>query len=281
MRSPASTRSRSAPSAAGHRRGRHRPAELPRLTAIERAVPLLQPEERERGRMATGYLDLLHPEQVGSTGGVQDLMLTAFVPRVYERWWRPALGRAMKGLLGPSMGTSTGSPGCCSALSPGDGVLDVACGTGNFTRGFGHTVGNDGLVVGIDVSQTMLARAVQDTGPDRERGVRARRRAGAAVRGPRVRRGVLLRGAPPVRESDAGAGQDDRGAHARRADRHVHERARALGASTDAGVDRRPARRRTPLRTRELVDALKERGFGEVRQRTAGVTQFVGGTLGG
>jgi hypothetical protein len=27
----------------------------------------------------------------------------------------------------------------------------------------------------------------------------------------------------------------------------------------------------------ELVDALRERGFGEVRQRIAGVTQFVGG----
>ncbi len=30
---------------------------------------------------------------------------------------------------------------------------------------------------------------------------------------------------------------------------------------------------------REVVDALKERGFVEVRQRVAGITQFVGGTL--
>jgi hypothetical protein len=29
----------------------------------------------------------------------------------------------------------------------------------------------------------------------------------------------------------------------------------------------------------EVVDALKQRGFGEVRQRIAGFTQFVGGTL--
>jgi ubiquinone/menaquinone biosynthesis C-methylase UbiE len=48
-------------------------------------------------------------------------------------------------------------------LSTGDGVLDVACGTGNFTRDFARSVGPDGLVVGIDVSQTMLARAVRDT----------------------------------------------------------------------------------------------------------------------
>jgi SAM-dependent methyltransferase len=30
---------------------------------------------------------------------------------------------------------------------------------------------------------------------------------------------------------------------------------------------------------REIVDALEQRGFSEVRQRIAGVTQFVGGTL--
>src|SRR5436190_946439 len=49
------------------------------------------------------------------------------------------------------------------ALSPGDGVLDVGCGTGNFTRDFARSVGPDGLVVGLDVSQTMLSRAVADT----------------------------------------------------------------------------------------------------------------------
>ena len=48
-------------------------------------------------------------------------------------------------------------------LGPRDGVLDVACGTGNFTRGFARTVGEEGLAVGIDVSETMLARAVADT----------------------------------------------------------------------------------------------------------------------
>ena len=41
-------------------------------------------------------------------------------------------------------------------LSPGDGVLDVACGTGNFTRDFARAVGPDGLVVGLDASTTML-----------------------------------------------------------------------------------------------------------------------------
>ena len=30
-------------------------------------------------------------------------MLTRALPVVYERWWRPALGRMFKGVLGPGM----------------------------------------------------------------------------------------------------------------------------------------------------------------------------------
>jgi ubiquinone/menaquinone biosynthesis C-methylase UbiE len=113
-----------------------------------------------------GYLDLLGPsgEEPGSTGLVQDLMLTSLVPRVYERWWRPALGRAFKGVLGPGMKDEHRIARLLLALSPGDGVLDVACGTGNFSRDFARSVGPEGLVLGIDVSETMLARAVEDTG---------------------------------------------------------------------------------------------------------------------
>jgi ubiquinone/menaquinone biosynthesis C-methylase UbiE len=52
------------------------------------------------------------------------------------------------------------------ALSPGDVVLDLACGPGNFTRWFATLVGPDGLVVGLDASATMLRQAVRDT-PER------------------------------------------------------------------------------------------------------------------
>ena len=48
-------------------------------------------------------------------------------------------------------------------LGPGDGVLDVACGPGNFSRDFARAVGEDGLVVGIDASRPMLERAVRET----------------------------------------------------------------------------------------------------------------------
>ena len=90
-------------------------------------------------------------------------MLTGVVPRIYERWWRPALGRVAKGVFGPGMADEHRIARLLLGLSPGDGVLDVACGTGNFTRDFARAVGGDGLVVGIDVSETMLARAVADT----------------------------------------------------------------------------------------------------------------------
>ena len=44
-------------------------------------------------------------------------------------------------------------------LLGGERVLDVACGTGAFTRRFGEEVGPEGLAVGLDASETMLTRA--------------------------------------------------------------------------------------------------------------------------
>jgi SAM-dependent methyltransferase len=118
-----------------------------------------------------GYLDLLGGDDGGpepeSTGPLQDLMLTGAVPAVYERWWRPALGRAAKGALGPGMADEHRIARLLLALRRGDRILDVACGPGNFTREFAGSVGEDGLALGIDASPTMLARAVRDSGEAR------------------------------------------------------------------------------------------------------------------
>ena len=251
------------------------------MSAIERALPLLRPEERERGRLVAGYFDLLDPDPVESTGRVQDLMLTGFVPRIYERWWRPALGRAAKGLFGPGMADEHRIARLLLGLSPGDGVLDVACGTGNFSRDFGRTVGAEGLVVGIDVSQTMLARAVEDT-----------RSAGldnvAYVRGNAQELPFVDRAFDAVCCFAAlHLFQDPMWALDRMTEVLTPGGRIALFTSVRG--------RSAPLRTlesiagsgsgarmferREIVDALRERGFTEVRQRIAGVTQFVGGTL--
>lgn len=133
------------------------------MNALERARPLLRPEAREAARSVGGYLDLLPPAGHDSPGLAQSIMLSSALPRVYERWWRPGLGRLAKGIFGPGMSEEKRIARLLLALSPGDGVLDVGCGTGNFTRDFARSVGPDGLVVGLDVSQTMLERAVRDT----------------------------------------------------------------------------------------------------------------------
>jgi len=139
-----------------------RPAAVPE--AVERSLALLDPAIRpERPEVAHGYLDLIGDAPPASTGATQDLMLTGLVPQIYERWWRPALGRVAKGLLGPGMAGEHRIAHELLELAPGDGVLDVACGPGNFKRAFARRVGPEGLAVGIDASPTMLARAVADT----------------------------------------------------------------------------------------------------------------------
>jgi len=47
------------------------------------------------------------------------------------------------------------------ALKPGDRVLDIGCGTGGDVRQLAEIVGPTGRVVGIDISATMVAEAVQ------------------------------------------------------------------------------------------------------------------------
>src|ERR1043165_4663326 len=95
------------------------------------------------------YIDLL-PDELESTGATQDLMLTRAVPAVYERYWRPALARAAKGVMGTGMNEEVPIARLLLGRSPGDTVLDVACGPGNFSRQFARAVGENGLVVGID-----------------------------------------------------------------------------------------------------------------------------------
>lgn len=94
-----------------------------------------------------------------TTGGASDLMRLPALAAIYDALWRPALGRLAKGLLGPGM---DGELRCARALldlREGDGVLDVGCGPGHFTRAFARDVGAGGLAVGLDASAEMLAQA--------------------------------------------------------------------------------------------------------------------------
>jgi SAM-dependent methyltransferase len=89
-------------------------------------------------------------------------MLTRLVPAIYERYWRPALGRVAKGVTGPGMAEEIRIARLLLGLGHGDYVLDVACGPGNFSREFARAVGAEGLVAGVDASRTMLERGGEE-----------------------------------------------------------------------------------------------------------------------
>jgi SAM-dependent methyltransferase len=252
------------------------------VSGVDRARALLTDELRA-GEVPTGagYIDLLPPEGLPSTGLTQNLMLTSVVPEIYERWWRPALGRVAKGVFGPGMADEKRIARLLLGLVPGDGVLDIACGTGNFTRDFARTVGPTGLVVGLDVSTTMLSRAIDDTGGMEQV---------AYVRGDAQ--------SLPFRDQSFDAVCCFAALHLF-ADpmKALDSIARVLTPGGRVAIFTSCRGRSAPVRTweslmerqsgmrmferEEVVDALERRGFGQIRQRIAGVTQFVGARLDG
>jgi SAM-dependent methyltransferase len=253
------------------------------ITATERALPLLQPALRpDTPDVSRGYLDLLGDAAPAAEGPVQVLMRTRAVPLVYERWWRPALGRIAKGPFGPGMEEEHRIARLLLALRPGDGVLDVACGPGNFSREFARAVGHDGLVVGIDASETMLARAVRDTPADGSAS------SVAYVRGDAVEL--------PFRDASFDAVSCFAALHLFDEPlRALDHMARVLAPGGRIAIFTSCRTRTAPLRTidgligkrsgmrmfepDEIVAALEERGFANVRQHVTGLTQFVGGRL--
>jgi ubiquinone/menaquinone biosynthesis C-methylase UbiE len=251
--------------------------------AIERALPLLTAAAREAAiESPGGYLDLIGPSgEPPSTGLGQDLMLSSVVPRIYERWWRPMLGRMVKGVFGPGWEEEKRIARLLLGLSPRDGVLDVACGTGPFTRDFARAVGPDGLVVGIDVSETMLTRAVADTravGLDQVAFVR-----GDAAELPFKDRSfdavccfaALHLFSDPLRALDRMTAVLDNGGR-------IAIFTSARGRTAPMRTFEALAQARTGMRMFEqddIVGALEDRGYVEIRQRVTGFTQFVGGRL--
>jgi SAM-dependent methyltransferase len=228
-----------------------------------------------------GYIDLLPREGLPSTGLTQNLMLSRVVPEIYERWWRPALGRVAKGVFGPGMADEKRIARLLLGLVPGDGVLDIACGTGNFTRDFARVVGPTGLVVGLDASTTMLDRAVDDTGGMEQV---------AYVRGDAQNLpfrdqsfdavccfAALHLFADPMKALDSITRVLTEGG---RVAIFTSCRGRSAPMRTWESVMERQSGMRMFERD-EVVDALEQRGFVQIRQRIAGVTQFVGGRLSG
>jgi SAM-dependent methyltransferase len=249
-----------------------------RTAALERLEKLL--ETSAESRADQGFLDLLGTaEQAGPpTGITQRLMRTALLPRVYERYWRPVLGRALKGPCGPSMAGEVRLAVDLLGLKPGQTALDVACGTGRFTRAFGAAVGPAGLAAGLDGARTMLARAVAEGGPDSVAYLRA-----DAVRLPFATSTVdavccfaaLHMFAEPETALDSFA--------------RVLKPGGRVVLLTSARRGRQPARLvesvggivsgQRMFDRGEIAASLRARGFGEITERYAGVTQIVAGRL--
>ncbi|GAC1321550.1 MAG: class I SAM-dependent methyltransferase [Thermoleophilaceae bacterium] len=216
-------------------------------------------------------------------GRAQRLMTTSSLPRVYERWWRPALGRIAKGALGPGMTEEHRLARLLMSLSPGDGVLDVACGTGAFTREFARAVGPAGLAVGIDVSQTMLARAVREA---RLAGLgdRIAYMRGDAAELPFRHRSfdaVCCFAALNLMPDPFGALDSMTGVLTPGGRIALFTSARGRSVALDAfaaSIER--ATGMHMFGRDQLVEALRERGYVEIRRRVSGLTQFVGGRLG-
>jgi ubiquinone/menaquinone biosynthesis C-methylase UbiE len=252
--------------------------------ALERVRELLTPEAARAAErpeaVAAGYLDLLS-EDLESTGAAQDLMVTRLVPAIYERYWRPALGRVFKGLTGPGMAEEVRIARLLLGLGERDRVLDVACGPGNFSREFAQAVAPDGLVVGIDASPTMLTRGAQEL---RRRGPANL----ALVRGDATRM--------PFRDASFDAACCFAALHLfAEPFEALDEMRRVLAPGGRIAIMTSVRRQLTPRPLKpvleraaggmrvfepdEITGALAERGFTDIHQRLAGMVQFVGGRV--
>lgn len=140
---------------------------------LQRAAPLLRlptsphvpPEVLPDGRglrctitgrtypYAGGVLDLLpHAQPLTVTQRTLNTRLTAWA---YDRF-RGALLRLARS---PGFPQEVASIQARLGVQPGDTVLDLACGHGNFTVEWAKRAGPHGLVIGLDLSPAMLARA--------------------------------------------------------------------------------------------------------------------------
>ena len=111
-----------------------------------------------------GYLDVLGESVSSSVPTVaQRAMNSRFVAGVYERVWRPLSFYVASGVT-----TGAEQHRACQDLQPlgAAKLLDVACGPGNFTNRLAQGLTDDGVAVGLDISEPMLTRAVLDnSGP--------------------------------------------------------------------------------------------------------------------
>ncbi|MGB6181586.1 MAG: class I SAM-dependent methyltransferase [Rhodococcus sp. (in: high G+C Gram-positive bacteria)] len=139
-------------------------------TPAVRRVRALMPKGMRTSSPHPSVLDVRTPTSApdNPTSAAGRLMNFAPLATIYEAAWRP-LFRLWMGFGGPTVEQELAFAVADLGLTDHDVsvVLDVACGPGNFTRSIARTMtgtqGNDPLVVGVDASDPMIARAAADT----------------------------------------------------------------------------------------------------------------------
>jgi SAM-dependent methyltransferase len=129
-------------------------------TALGEAEEKLRPDADFHHKQ--GYIDAVGENPRSEMYSDQAMFKSKLLPPIYERWWRPLVASLLFG-RGFREEEERKIALDMLSVSPGDSVLDVGCGTGNYARHIAEAAG-DGLVVGIDASQAMIASAVRRGG---------------------------------------------------------------------------------------------------------------------
>lgn len=139
---------------------------MPYTSQTAKAVTLLDPARCGRVEMSSrGYCDVLGDQAPPANTIAQRLMRTNFYSSGYQAL-RPLGLRIAGGFRSPGRDKDRFRIATWLDLRPGQTVLDIGCGPGNFTGWFGAQVFPDGLALGVDASHQMLNRAVADnSGP--------------------------------------------------------------------------------------------------------------------
>ncbi|OBA61162.1 SAM-dependent methyltransferase [Mycobacterium sp. 1100029.7] len=126
--------------------------------ALRRALDLLTDPPADPDT-SNGYLDLLGPESQDvpkNTGPIQAAWASPIGSMLYDN--AQALSRRLIAALQ--------HPAEWLDIPPGGTALDVGSGPGTVTSSLARAAGKDGLALGVDISEAMLARAVRnEAGP--------------------------------------------------------------------------------------------------------------------